>query len=136
MFLIPTSVRDVIASIANADPSISEIWLIGSRANSEERPNSDWDLLVFGGYEASKAIRSHVRLDPATFDVLAVYNGDDFQDPWRKGNRRKSGSLSGWKWRRVSESEAEYVGTRWDEHVGAPISRLLKGRRLWVRTAD
>jgi len=27
--------------------SISSIWLMGSRASSTERPESDWDLLAF-----------------------------------------------------------------------------------------
>jgi len=28
-------------------PQVTEIWLLGSRANEKADPDSDWDLLVF-----------------------------------------------------------------------------------------
>jgi predicted nucleotidyltransferase len=34
------------------DDSIKEIWLIGSQASDNARPDSDWDLLVFSQREA------------------------------------------------------------------------------------
>jgi hypothetical protein len=43
-----TMTTQYIAELTTAYPSIREVWLFGSRANGTERPDSDWDYLVFG----------------------------------------------------------------------------------------
>ena len=129
--IIPTTVCDVVSAIVNADSAVSEIWLIGSRANGEGRSNSDWDLLVFGGPQTLEALKHKEGPNLTQFDILVVYNGDDFKGPLESEQRYKSGSLSGWEWYRLSEAEAEYTGTHRDHEEIRTVSRRLKAHRLW-----
>src|SRR6266481_2132913 len=107
---------EYVAKLVAVCPSIRAVWLIGSRANGTERPGSDWDLLVF----ADAAILSRLRGDDdlrqrsadLCVDLLLVHDGDNFLEPWGSPEHEKHGSLTGWEWRELSDSEAEYRGTK------------------------
>jgi predicted nucleotidyltransferase len=128
---LPTNVSIMVEAITRADAEVAEIWLIGSRANGNERVDSDWDLLVFGGPATPQTLVDHIAADRAGIDVLVVHNDDDFKDPWGSAERCKSGSLSGWQWTRLSEFAAVYVGTKWDDQANRTISTRRKAHRLW-----
>jgi hypothetical protein len=88
-----------------------EVWLIGSRANPTEKPPNDWDVIALG----DNALLNDLRARPPVqgLDLLIVFDGDNFESPWRRldGNTN-GGSLSGWRWHKASEAEATYVGTK------------------------
>ena len=82
--------------LAKAHPNISELWLLGSRANDTARVESDWDLLAFATTNTFKDITVDLRFHRDDVDLLVVdASGDRFQKPW---GSPKSGSLSSWAW--------------------------------------
>jgi hypothetical protein len=93
--------------LAAACTDVCSVWLIGSRANDTERPDSDWDLLVFGGPGAHACLSSAHHLHRADIDCLVLSDSEDFSNAW--GPRSKSGSLSGWEWTQVSSNLAQYT---------------------------
>ena len=94
-------------------PSIESIWLIGSRANGNASETSDWDFIAFGTGEALEQIRNASELHRPDADFLVVVNGEDFENAW--GERDKTGALSSWEWKRVSDMRAEYTEAKWVE---------------------
>jgi hypothetical protein len=80
------------------------------------RPDSDWDLLVMGDVTTLNELRTATDLRCPEVDLLIVYNGDDFEEPWpdpsdSRGPKRGSlGALPGWEWNYVSDREAQYTG--------------------------
>lgn len=44
---LPVDLACWLAEVVRRHPGIAEVWLIGSRANGTETPESDWDFLVF-----------------------------------------------------------------------------------------
>ena len=91
-------------------PRITSIWLIGSRANGTATSNSDWDLLVFGSKDILKSLQTDSRFHADFGDLLLVYNGKDFEEPW--GGKLKSGSLPEWDWKEAGPNNATYRATR------------------------
>ncbi len=108
------------------------VWVIGSQANGRATASSDTDLLVFGSAEFLDAVRSELE-PPEGIDCLVVFNGNDFEDPWRE----KSGVLSRWNWAMESPNEAQYVATKWvvDAELGGDHgnfeTRKEKAIRVW-----
>lgn len=110
-------------------PDVIGVWLIGSRAEGSERPNSDWDYLVFANHGVLRSLIQRKNFKTSEIDLLVVYDGDRFMKPWRDGSLIKRGSLSGWQWERISETEATYKATKFSEdgdfyHIG-------RGKRIW-----
>lgn len=108
---------------------------MGSRANGTARPDSDWDLLVFADERTFQCMRKNHRLRRVEIDCLVVRGGDEFCEPW--GRRPKHGDLREWGWTRMSESESEYVATKWieDEYGGRTVIGRSKAIRIWPRQA-
>lgn len=99
-------VEDYVNSLVKEYPDIESVWLIGSRANESFNENSDWDFLVFGSRETLKALSDETRFHKDNIDLLVVYDGNDFEKPW--GEKKKSGSLTCWEWKKLSFSKAQY----------------------------
>jgi Nucleotidyltransferase domain len=59
---IPPHVEEVIAALA-VDPTVNEIWLIGSQARGSASLTSDWDLLVQSEREPQRGPRRHRGID-------------------------------------------------------------------------
>lgn len=59
---VPPHVEEVVAALA-ADPTVREIWLIGSQARGSPSPTSDWDLLVQSEREPQRYPRRHQSVD-------------------------------------------------------------------------
>jgi predicted nucleotidyltransferase len=100
-------IYEYVDRLAASCSGVAEIWLIGSRANGTERPESDWDLLVFGDETSLDCLAQALELHREDVDCLVVGGVDEFSSAW--GPRAKSGSLSGWKWKRISDAEAQYT---------------------------
>ena len=47
-FNLPVPIHEYLKKLVTIHPSISEIYLFGSRANDEAHKESDWDFMVFG----------------------------------------------------------------------------------------
>ena len=87
-------------------PEIQAIWLIGSRANDQENPESDWDYLVFADRNLLEILRVDTDLHEPDIDLLVVYDGNSFEEPWtEEGEKQKKGSLRSWEWRVDPDNE-------------------------------
>lgn len=100
-------VVDLIARLARVLPCPESVWLIRSRANGRHTALSDTDLLVFATPAFLANVQGAVE-PPNNIDVLVVYDGNQFQDPWKE----KRGALEYFKWERIDAKEARYVGVK------------------------
>jgi predicted nucleotidyltransferase len=103
---LPYEIQGLLNDVQQNFPSISEIWLIGSRANNIAREDSDWDFLVFGNDNSLNKLKSMIGYKRENVDFLVIFDGDNFIEPW--GEPKKSGSLTKWEWNRTSDYSAEY----------------------------
>ena len=124
-------IDDFLSEITQAHPGIREIWLLGSRAKGQARPNSDWNLFVFADEDTFQQLGSNVQFRRADVELLVVRDGDEFREPW--GDNPKQGYLSEWEWVKTSDKEAQYYGTKWaqEEKGGQTTIELCRARRLW-----
>ena len=121
--------------LAAACADVSAIWLFGSRANGTARVGSDWDLLVFGGESAHECLAAASHLHRADVDCLVMRGADEFSNAW--GAKPKSGSLSGWEWKQVSEIAARYTEVK-PRGRGDNFNMVLTPREaqlIWSREA-
>src|SRR5688572_12180952 len=105
--------RTFVEQVAAVSPGLTSVWLIGSRANGTATASSDWDFIAFGNEATLAFLRGASALHREKTDFLVVTNGEDFQAAW--GEVNKTGSLSEWQWKDLSESEAEYMQSKWVE---------------------
>ena len=113
LYELPDLIRKNLEAILVSYNDIKEIWLFGSRSNGTESDSSDWDFLIFADEKLLSALRQEPKIKN-NIDILVVYDGDHFEDPWpRDSNGKfKKGNLKDWEWKQVSLDEAEYVGTK------------------------
>lgn len=113
--MLDKDIKNYIDQLISEHASIQSIWLFGSRINGTSRPDSDWDFLIFGTQETLDKLRQHPELKQPNIDLLIVYNGDDFEEPWpdlAEKNKPKSGSLIEWRWTKINDYIAHYEGTK------------------------
>lgn len=125
-----------ITKLTSLNPSLHSIWLIGSRANQRYREESDTDLLIFGSKDLLCIARDQLE-PPSNLDCLIVFNGNDFQDPWKN----KKGRLDDFEWQETSNISAKYVGVKWisspesatdfDSDEECLIHRQEQAFRIW-----
>ena len=127
---------EYIENLLAACPEITEVWLIGSRANDKARVHSDWDLLVFGSNHSLSTLQENLSLRRPDIDLLILYNGNNFREPWEtEPGKVKSGSLTGWKWERDKDSHvrAHYKGTKGkDDEIEVTSTREV-AKRIWPK---
>lgn len=99
-------------------PSITNVWLLGSRANGTARDNSDWDFLVFSSTEIYEEVKNNTAFHREDVDLLLVGEDGEFSKPF---GQPKGGSLTKWKWIQVSDVLSHYEGCKWfpDEEAAA-----------------
>ena len=125
-------VRKVAASHRN----VTEMWLLGSRANGTATETSDWDILAFADESTLNSLREDYQLHHPAVDLLVVKSADDrFEKHWEK---KKSGSLELWQWNRLSDTEATYRSAKFvpdpgETHHGDFHEQILKAIRLWPK---
>ena len=124
-------VSDYAGSLAASCSGIGAIWLIGSRANGNEKETSDWDLLVFGETGTLECLKARPDLHRSNVDCLALAD-DAFQNAWGK---RKSLTLKELKWEETAESHALYTEHKWSDHEGSPgvVSGRMRAIKLWAK---
>lgn len=120
-----------LSKITRAHPGIREIWLIGSRANGQARPKSDWNLFVFADEDTFKQLGRNLQFRRADVQLWVVRDSDEFCEPW--GDNPKQGYLSEWEWVKISDREAQYCGIKWaqEEKGGQTAMELCRAIRLW-----
>lgn len=118
-----------VLELVKAYPEISEVWLIGSRAQGAGRPDSDWDYLVFANVRVLRSLRQRARFNSKHVDLLVVHDGCHFSKPWRDDDRTKKGSLKDWEWHRTSPTTATYRAAKFDE--SGDFTSCGHGRRVW-----
>ena len=117
------------------DPTITSVWLIGSRANDTPKEASDWDLLAFRTHDPSptNARRPGV-------DVLSV--GPSEQILLEGKSEEYAFSLSDLEWTETSERTASYRGKHFVKYpegqaIDADAPRFhrvhLCAKRLWPK---
>ena len=74
-----TDLDEYVQSLVSLAPDVREIWLFGSRANATERPDSDWDLLVFGLPKAFSQLEGAKELHRPDVDCLVLIDADRIQ---------------------------------------------------------
>lgn len=126
--------RQIVSFVANVAAScreLSSIWLIGSRANGTATSKSDWDFIAFGSEEAYECLQASPQIHRTRTDFLVVTNGNDFRNAW--GETDKTGSLSKWEWKSVSDTVAEYTEAKWVEQEDGSGFKLTRSKaiRLW-----
>jgi predicted nucleotidyltransferase len=82
-------IDDFLSRITDAHPGIREVWLFGSRAKGQERPNSDWNLFVFADQDTLEQFRASRRFRRADVQLLVVRDGDDFREPWGRQTKAR-----------------------------------------------
>ncbi len=108
------SLESYVQLLVNSYPSLSEVWLLGSRADATYKPDSDWDLLVFADRHAFDKMKGNGTLRVSKFDLLVVFDEDHFEQPWTEEGYSvpKQGSLTDWQWRKESDSTSSYSCSR------------------------
>jgi hypothetical protein len=123
---------EYVAILVKRFPAIKEVWLIGSRANESARADSDWDYIVFADERTLSLLRCDESLRRPDIDVLMVFDGDSFEEPWPTAHRKKHGSLHGWGWRRLAMKKAVYRATKVkpDDEFNVTVASQY-ARRVW-----
>jgi hypothetical protein len=126
--MYPRQLWDYIELLTARYRSVSAIWLLGSRADGTEGPESDWDLLVFADQDNFTAMREDPDMHAVGIDLLVVTDGDRFEQPWIEEGHSipKGGYLDNWRWTENSWTAATYLSSRTNETMPAI--------RLWPRT--
>jgi predicted nucleotidyltransferase len=116
---------------------VESVWLLGSRANGNARPNSDWDFLVFTNQSVFDRMKQDLSFKDPNIDLLVVYNGTDFEEPWPAlTNERPApkgghlGKFNGWDWCQQTETTATYHATK-ELPDGSIDSQTKKAIRVW-----
>jgi predicted nucleotidyltransferase len=130
-------INEYIQCLVTKVPGIDEIWLFGSQVNPSDKEPSDWDLFVFANNQVLNSLKKDISLRRSRIDLLIVINGDNFMEPWpEKQDLPKQGKLSDWGWKKISPTEAEYIGTK-EPADGTGWRHSIKSRqkaiRLWPR---
>ena len=95
---LPLFVEKIVDDL-KTNVSTKSIWLVGSRANSSARQDSDWDLLVFVDEELSP-----VKARDSRVDVIRV----DAHGKYLLEGQSESNSFSNWCWNDLGNREARY----------------------------
>lgn len=121
---IPEDIITYLDNLIRCFKDIDSIWLFGSRANNTFRLNSDWDFFIFGNLAILGSLRADNSFRRLCVDLFVVYDGNRFESPWIDEDQAKVGRLQncvdvvselyvyGYRWRRVSDTEATYISTR------------------------
>ena len=91
-----------------SDSSVSEVWLVGSRANGTALRGSDWDLLVFSDLEPSPT-RSRM----AGVDVL--WKGPSGNVLLEGQSEHYVFNFSDFVWIQTGRDRARYRGKRFND---------------------
>ena len=126
-----------IKELVAAYPSIREVWLYGSRANDNARPDSDWDYMAFADDDTLSDLSRDTRFHVEGIDLMIVTDGVSFAKPWLEDGRQKTGTLTtddgegGLASRVVSTGEARYRGTKPDGRFNVKVLTNQRAVRIY-----
>lgn len=127
--------NEYIRKLTDKYPQMREIWLIGSRANDQERQESDWDYVAFADSTTLEQLRADTDLNEPNIDLLVVHNGDSFESPWvHEGQQQKRGSLTDWEWRAIPDNPRLAMYANRGEKVnqdGAVLVTRVPAKMIW-----
>ncbi len=119
--------QQFVSELVTNFPTISSIWLLGSRANATAKPLSDWDILVFADEQTFNNLKMNDFYHRGAVDLLVVTDGDNFKKPY---GGQKTGSLTKWKWKPTNNDEAQYEGIKFiPDEPGSNLGKFEKGFR-------
>jgi hypothetical protein len=133
--------KQYVEKLVTAYPRISEVWLFGSRANDQARPDSDWDYLAFcDEARVMSVLHNDARFNDPNVDLMFVGPGlDEALKPWPRadGSWKTLGLGSapgGINWKVISDNEAQYIVYR-DRRPGSVVTvpQLLKAALIYRR---
>jgi predicted nucleotidyltransferase len=133
---LPPDVEEVAGQL-RSDPTVQEIWLIGSRASGSASPTSDWDLLVRSDRDPGVAPRRSPNVD-------VLWCGPSGATLVEGEEEYLKFDFSDFQWEVVNCSEAAYVGRRFKEFEygvahDSSEPRYVRDRQsallLWKRTS-
>lgn len=105
---IPPHVEEMVSSLVS-DPTVKEVWLIGSQASGSASPSSDWDLLVKSDREPSASPRRHREIDVlwcGPSGTVQVESESDY--PTLR--------FRDFEWQVVDSTKATYLARRFNEY--------------------
>ena len=135
--VIPDFLKKYLTDLVEEFSDVEEIWLLGSRANNSANENSDWDIMIFADHYVLNALKMNVSFKHQDIDLLVVYDGNKFEQPWvslsRVGTKRtKKGELKQWDFRETENNVAVYSGSKPDVPDGYFINPTqMKMYRIW-----
>lgn len=130
----PSYVSKILRKLTS-EPSALSIWFIGSRANGTDRPDSDWDFILFVNDEICEKKTRHKNVD-----IIRVDKNGQYLLEGQKSNM--VGSFNTWKWREESPILSSYTvrktpnvpnGQTYDTQDIKYQS--LKGIKIWQKNA-
>lgn len=131
----PDSVYKIIDELIAKYEGIREIWLFGSRANGNDKENSDWDILIFADQNVLSSLEKENSEQYLNFDIMIVFDQDNFRGPWRRESdgAYKRGSLQEWEWKELQSGLATYKATKEVYGRVFPEKKTWKAIRLFHR---
>jgi hypothetical protein len=126
---------DYVLQLVAKYPSITEVWLYGSRADDTAGTDSDWDYLAFANRKTLSALSLDTGFHLPKIDLMVVTDGQHFEKPWADPEGQKSGTLAddlaagGLAWKLLSEKHAEYLSIKPDPTDASKFRRLMSTRR-------
>ena len=119
---------------------ITEIWILGSRANSCAHEDSDWDMLVFANSRVLTQLQQEEEFKQSSkdlnIDLLVRYDEDHFEAPWtsldcgRTKQRIKKGTLSEWNFK--PDDSNPNIGNYKGRNDRTRSSKTCKMHRIWT----
>ena len=135
--MLTNEIANYVRDLKSEFPSITDVWLFGSRANGTTRDDSDWDFLVFSTSPIYEKIKNNAVFHRDDVDLLLVGKDGEFSKPF---GQPKGGSLKRWKWNQVSVDLARYEGCKWIpdedaaaegmENIGDLVCQILNAHRV------
>jgi hypothetical protein len=99
------------------------------------------DYIAFADKATLDGLSRNNKFEDSEIDLLIVYDENNFRAPWpRSDGKYKGGLLHGptsWKWGRLSDTQANYRGTRLDndnpEEPDAVIAETKRAERIFAK---
>ena len=105
---------------------IRAVWCVGHAELEPATIHECHELLVFADAPALDTLRRNNHLHRTNVQLLVVFDGDRFENPW--GPHRRTGSLARWAWRQEAPDVAYYDESRWADREADP-SAVVRIRR-------
>lgn len=124
---------DFLRDLTRHFPQIKQIYLFGSRVNGTANPTSDWDILIYGGYDDAMHLMCELaRAQGDEWDLITV---GELVDLYVEIDGPTLISVWGGEVPRVLADEVRkwHEGTDYVMLIGDPTTPQLGARAKWGR---